>query len=93
MSWEKKISWVELEAAILDLLGAENGKAREGKRPFPDSGLAWATVRILRKAQKEGIGSLSPVDQSWLRDLRDRFARDGSQGLARALDLDRKIEL
>ncbi len=87
--WETRISWAEFEAEILSLLGRENESARIGKRPFPDTDLAWAAIRLLRKAQAEGIGSLLPVDQAWLRELRSRFQEGGREELVRALGLDR----
>jgi hypothetical protein len=87
--WETRLSWPEFEAEILALLGQENDKARTGKRPFPDADLAWAAIRLLRKAQAEGIGSLLPVDQAWLRELRSRFQEGGRDELIKALGLDR----
>ena len=87
--WEARISWAEFEAEILSLLGQENERARIGKRSFPDADLAWAAVRLLRKAQAEGIGSLLQTDQAWLRELRSRFQEGGREELVRALGLDR----
>ncbi len=87
--WKTTVSWSKLEAQILSLIGEENAKARSGDRPFPASDLAWSAIRLLKKVREEGIGSLLPVDQAWLRELRSRYETEGAEGLKRALDLDR----
>lgn len=86
---EPKLSWAEVEARILAQIGAWVEEWRNRTRiryPFLD--LAWQAVRLVRKARLDGITTLHPRDQEWIRMVRQACSEP--EGLDRIFQPSRK---